>query len=70
MDKFALLHDYNTLVRRGMASPLTCNKDGFIYTVRFNDGEIPLLKCYECGGSYFPSDREYAEWQKIVEEKL
>ena len=67
MDKFTILHRYLTLVRRDLAEPIVCGRDGDGYTVRLNDGETPALHCYSCDSDYYPSDREYAEWQKKVE---
>lgn len=70
MDKFEILHKYNKLVRRELAHPIVCGKDGWEYVVRHNDGVTPLLRCYYCGGTLTPGDKMYAEWQRIVEERL
>lgn len=70
MDRFEILHKYNRLVRRGMAEPLVCTRDGMEYTVRLNDGETPRLQCFGCGGTLTPGDKMYAGLQQIVEEKL
>lgn len=70
MDKFEVLHKYNRLVRREMARPLTCDRDGIEYVVRLNDGVTPKLHCYGCGSDYYPSDREYADIQHKVETRL
>ena len=70
MDKFELLHKYNTLVRRDMAPALRCERDGMEYVVRYNDGTNPILKCYSCGGIVTPGEKMYNELQEIVEETL
>lgn len=70
MDKFELLHKYNTLVRRELAPPLLCSRDGFDLTVRLNDGETPVLKCYMCGSKTYLSDRSYEEIEDIVRTRL
>ena len=70
MDKFEVLHKYNKLVRREMAEPLTCEQDGWDYTVRLGDDGEPVLKCYACGGRLTPGEKMYAEIQRVVEEKL
>ena len=67
MDKFEILHKYNRLVRRDLAEPIVCGRDATVYTIRRNDGETPSLHCYTCDSDYYPSDREYAEWQKRIE---
>jgi len=67
MDKFEILHRHNLLVARDLAQPIVCGRDGGQYVVRLNDGVTPRLHCYTCGSDYYPSDREYAEWQKKVE---
>lgn len=70
MDKFELLHKYNTLVRRDLAPPLMCSRDGFDLTVRLNDGVTPVLKCYMCGGKTFLGEKAYEDIEEIVRTRL
>lgn len=69
MDKFDILHKYNRLVRRDLATALTCGEDSWEYTVKLGPDGDPVLHCYLCGGRLTPGERMYEELQKVVEKQ-
>ena len=62
---FQTFHKYNRLVRRGMASPITCTC-GSELVVGMDKDEEPMLKCYQCGSRITPGLRLYESLAKHV----
>lgn len=68
MNKFAILHAYRRLVRRGKASafPLMCQTCAEEYSLSIGDEDRPVLKCFYCGSSVTPGDNFYKRLAAVV----
>ena len=68
---FQVFHDYNKLVRRGLAEPLRCSACGAepVLGIDARSKEIqPLFKCYHCGALTSPGLNVYDACRDKVKE--
>lgn len=64
--KFQPFHDYNRMVRRGFAEPLTCEHCGTEFTLRLGADDEPRLQCFGCGTLVKPGKRVYDDVCRAV----
>jgi hypothetical protein len=68
LSEFKIFHDYNKLVRRGAAEPLTCEACHTTYVVSIGANDEPILKCFVCNTQVRPGLRVKSEMRRIIDE--
>lgn len=64
---FQIFHNYNRLVRRGLAKPLE-HSCGGQYVLAMGEKDLPVLKCYSCNTTTLPGTKMYGDIKAVVEE--
>jgi hypothetical protein len=64
---FQTFHNYNRLVDRGVAKPLTCPHDGSRYVTRLGKDDEPMLECFECNAKVKPGLKSYEQIKATVD---
>ena len=62
-----IARDFQGLVMQDKAMPLICACYGVrLYTI--DDEDRVVWRCLSCNSRYYPSESQYREWERIINE--
>ena len=66
--EFKYFHLYNRLVRRQLVKPLACRHCDNPFTLRADENDQPVLRCYFCSTTVLPGLDLYRQVRAVVKE--